>query len=122
VTKVLIDLCEEDRERLGAPGQLVVDPSTISMRETITLQKGVEIGHGVSSYDTVVDWLDALRNSVENPFAYLVLVWLGLRRAGVDKDLADVDAALSKMKVEFVSETTDAGEPGKDPSTPETTS
>jgi hypothetical protein len=82
----------------------------------------VEIGHGVSSYDTVVDWLGALRSSVNNPFAYLVLVWLGLRRAGVEKDLAEVDAALSTMKVEFVSEATDPGESGKDPSTPETTS
>lgn len=120
--KVLITLDEADRERLGAPGQLVVDPGTISMRETITLQKGVEIGHGVSSYDTVVDWLTGLQDSVKDPFAYLVLVWLGLRRAGIEKDLADVDASLSKMRVEFVSESTDTGEPGKGQSDLETTS
>jgi hypothetical protein len=37
-------------------------------------------------------------------------------------DLADVDASLSTMRVEFLTEPTDPEEPGKDESDPETTS
>lgn len=120
--KVLIDLGEQDRERLGAPERMEVDLRAISMREVITIQKGVEIGHGVSSYDSVTHWLQGLQQGSSDPFAYLVLVWLGLLRSGIKMDLADVDASLATTRVEFVTEPTDPGEPGKDQSSPETTS
>lgn len=120
--KIRVSLGDADRELLGAPEQMEVDPSTISMRETIVLQKGVQIGAEASSYDSALDWIEGLRDAGKDPFAYLVLVWLGLRRAGIEKDLAEVDASLSKARIEFISEATDSGELGKDESSPETTS
>lgn len=120
--KILIDLNEADRERLGAPERMEFDPSTVTMREAIILQKGVQIGTDASSYDSVIHWLDGLRDAAKNPFAYLVLVWLALRRVGIEKDLAELDASLSKMRIEFIPEAIDPQEPGKDESSPETTS
>ena len=121
--KALIDLGEQDRERLGAPERMEVDLRAVSMREAIIIQKGVEIGHGASSYDSVNHWLQGLQQGgADDPFAYLVLVWLGLRRAGIQVDLAEVDASLATTKVTFVPDATDPEQPGKDESSPETTS
>jgi hypothetical protein len=54
--------------------------------------------------------------------AELVLVWLALRRAGVKVDLSNLDYEIGSMDWRQSSDPTDVGEPGKDPSTPETTS
>jgi hypothetical protein len=121
--KIRINLGDADRERLDAPDDLEVDVRAVTMRETITMQKGVEIGNGVSSYDSVSDWLAGLqKGAADEPFAYLVLVWLALRRAGRDIPLAELDASLLGTRLEFIVEPTDPGEPGKEPSDPETTS
>lgn len=78
-------------------GEPVIDPAT---------------GKATQKPATVADWQ-----------AEMVLVWLGLRRAQVFVPLAglDYDSDALEWKAED-DEATEAGEPGKDPSTPETTS
>lgn len=121
--KIRIHLGDADRQRLGVTDDLEVDPRTITMRETIILQKGVEIGNGASAYDSVSHWLGALKEGAwQEPFAYLVLLWLALRRSGIDLPLAEVDASLANMQLEFLSEATDPEQPGKGRPTRATTS
>lgn len=118
--EIKLRLGEADRERYGAPEEMTVDPSSISFQEIVTIQKGVDIGGVVCSFDSASQWGDAV--SANDPFAMLVLIWMALKRSGIKVPLVDVDASLVELDLEVVRDPTDAGEPGKDPSTPETTS
>jgi hypothetical protein len=117
--KIRIHLGDADKERFGAPADLDVDPFRISMREMVVLQKGVDIEGVVCTFDSPVEWRKALVQG--NAFAILVLVWLGLRRAGLTPDLASMEIS-DDAEVKFDSEATDAAEPGKGRSRRGTTS
>lgn len=117
--KIRVSLGDADRERYGAPEELVIDPFKISLREMVVLQKGVEIEGVVCTFDSPEEWRQALGNG--NAFAILALVWLGLRRAGLTPDLAAMDVG-DDNRVRFDPEATDAGEPGKGRSRRGTTS
>jgi hypothetical protein len=117
--KIRIHLGDADKERLGAPADLEVDPYKVSIREMVVLQKGVEIEGVVCTFDSPDEWRKALGKA--NAFAILVLVWLGLRRAGLTPDLASMTVD-DDAEVRFDSEATDVGEPGKGRSRRGTTS
>lgn len=132
--RVEIRLSEQDRERFGVGEVIDVDPESVTAREAIILQRGVQDPDGLCiQYDSPDQWRRALagrsgdtdeqRRSSAYP-AYLVLVWLALRRAGVRVPLAEVDfddrAEWAVVDVPAVPD-----DPGKaqgyDPSTPEPT-
>lgn len=117
--KIRIRVTDADRERLGVEQEWVeADPYSLSLNETIVLQKGVEVEGVICSYDSANAWRNAL--SADDSFAWKVLFWLGLRRAGIKAPLGEFDATIIGWEQE--SDPVDPGEPGKDPSTPETTS
>jgi hypothetical protein len=118
--EIKLRLAEADRERYGAPEELSVDPNTISFQETVVIQKGVEIEGAVCSFDSASQWGNAV--STNDPFAMIVLIWIALRRAGIKVPLSEVDASLVGLDLEVIRDPADETEPGKDPSTPETTS
>lgn len=120
MSEIRIRLSDKDRDALGVEQEwLSVDPFDVSMNETVVLQKGVEIEGVVCSYDSAQHWRVGI--SKGEPFASKVLIWLGLRRAGIKVDLGKFDTD-SHFDWELTPEATDPGEPGKDPSTPGTTS
>lgn len=118
--KIRVSLGDADRERYGAPEVMDVDFDTLSWAEMIPAQKGVEIGGVVCSFDSPGQFIDGL-NKVD-PFARIFLLWLALRRAGIQVPLAEVDIPIFSMTTEVVTEATDPAEPGKDQSSLETTS
>ena len=117
--KIRVSLGDADRERYGAPEELVVDPLKVSLREMVVLQKGVEIEGVVCTFDSPQAWRVALGKG--DAFAVLALVWLGLRRAGLTPDLAAMDVS-DDAGIRFDAEATDTGEPGKGRSRRGTTS
>ena len=117
--KIRVSLGDADRERYGAPEELAVDPLKVSLREMLVLQKGVEIEGVVCAFDSPQEWRQALGKA--NAFAILVLVWLGLRRAGLTPDLASMSID-DDAEVRFDPEATDTAEPGKGRRTRGTTS
>lgn len=119
MTEIRIRLSEKDRASFGAEEWLSVDPYDVSFNEAIVLQKGVEIEGKVCSYDSAQHWRQGINKG--EPFAGKVLVWLGLRRAGIKVDLGEMDAN-SYVDWEVVPDPTDPGEPGKEAPTQETTS
>lgn len=122
---IKVQLSEKDRERLGAPEWLPVDPNAVSWKESVVLQKGIEVDvDGVKvvfAYDSPDAWRAALKSPMQ-PAALGVLVWLAARRANLLTSLADFDFDLDAVELEIERDTADPGEPGKDPSIPETTS
>jgi len=145
---VKIRLGDKDRERFDCAEWLPVDPLSVSIREAILLQKGVEVDGGVIAFDSPAAWRLALNGhpligedgepvtveavvdgettkrivKVANYDAEMVLVWLALKRAGTKVALGDVDYDSDDLDWSVQVESEDAGELGKDPSTPETTS
>jgi hypothetical protein len=117
---IRIRLSDADRERLGCPEQIEVDPTHISYDEQIVLQKGVDIEGAVCSFDSAAEWRAALGKG--EPFAEKVLIWVALRRAGLKLPLGGFDADRDGMDWDIERDPTDPGEPGKGTSTPETTS
>lgn len=118
--RILIRLAAADQERLDAPEELAVDPYSVTFQETVVLQKGVEIEGAVCSFDSANDWRTSFGKN--DAFALIVLVWLGLRRAGIKVPLGEVDASERGMSIDVERDPADPGEPGKDPSGPTTTS
>jgi len=99
--QVEIRLSQADRDRLGIPDVIVVDPESVTAREAIILERGASDQDGlVIQFASPDDWRKALagragdtpeaRRSASYP-AYVVLVWLALRRAGVHVPLSEVD-------------------------------
>lgn len=117
--KIRVSLGDADRERYGAPEELVVDPHEVSLREMVVLQKGVEIEGVVCTFDSPQEWRTGVGKG--NAAALLVLIWLGLRRAGLSPDLATLDVS-NNARVRYDGEATDSGEPGKGRSRRGTTS
>jgi hypothetical protein len=78
-------LSDADRERLGCPEFLVNPLDTVTVREAIELQK--------LGYPTPLLFASALAARDEGPdfAARAALVWLALRRAGVESDPATLD-------------------------------
>lgn len=110
--KIRVSLGDADRERYGAPEELVIDPFKISLREMVVLQKGVEIEGVVCTFDSTQEWIAALGKA--NAFAVMVLVWLGLRRAGIMQDLGLLDVANdAETKIRFEAEATDSAGKGR---------
>lgn len=147
--RIKIRLSEDDRKRLDCPEELTADTDRVSMVEAITLQKGVELAPGVVvAYDTPGVWRMALAGRElhlpdgtvvmkepqdgEEPeprrvgdfAAELVLVWLALRQTtGRKVELAGLEYEVGSVDWEVETEDpADPGTPGKEPSTPETTS
>lgn len=118
--EIKLRLAEADRNRYGCPEELSVEPYSMSFQETVVVQKGVSIEGVVCSFDSANAWRNAL--SENDAFAMIVLLWLGLRRAGVRVPLSDVDGDPARLSLEVVRDADDESEPGKGPSTPETTS
>lgn len=108
--KIRVSLGDADRERYGAPEELVIDPLKVSLREMVVLQKGVEIEGVVCTFDSPQEWRQALSRG--NAFAVLVLMWLGLRRAGLTPDLSAMEVG-DDARIRFDPEATDVAEPGK---------
>lgn len=147
--RIKIRLSKEDTARLNCPAELTVDTDRVSMVESITLQKGVELEPGVVlSYDSPAVWRVALagrdlhgpdgklvlaeaedgkapepRRTMDMQAA-LVMVWLALRQTtGRKVELAGLEFDADAMDWEVETEDpADPGTSGKETSTPETTS
>jgi hypothetical protein len=97
-----VQLGKADRARLGVGEWLAMDLLSVTVREAMILQQGADLGDGLTvQYESPADWrADLVRRVGDRPSpvwtAELVLVWLALRRAGVQLPLAglvyDVEA------------------------------
>ncbi len=124
---VEIQLGRADRDRLGCGEWLPVDLHSVTVREAIVLQHGVDLGDAVAvQFDTPAAWRAALAGRSDETGqrrgdfgAELVLVWLALRRGGVTLPLAGVEYDADSREFRVVE--SDEATPGKDPSIPDTT-
>lgn len=127
--RIIIQLGETDRARLGAPEVLTYDPAKVMAREAALLRKVTgwsleRLGEGLQGTPVldeagapVLD--DDEQPRVEHdPEALIVMVWLALLRSGMTTRYADVDFDLAELQVDYDDEGAD---PGKG-STPATTS
>lgn len=126
-----IRLSDADRERYGCEEWLDADAASVSVREAMALQP--------LGFTSPTDWRQALRGDVveedgkpvlrpdgqplrrqgrQYPAALLGLVWLALKRSGVQVGLDDLDFDMDNLDIEAPPEPEQADEPGKDPSTP----
>ena len=104
-----LKLGEADRERLGAPESISIDLGGITNREAIRLR--------VLGFNTPRQWRTALRgrpldaegNSTDSEQAvdfemdyqaWTALVWLALRRAGIEKDPAELEFDIDALTYE----------------------
>lgn len=83
-------LSPEDRERLGAPEVIAFDETRLMLSEARAVQKA-------SGYHPD-DWFDGLKKGA--PDAVAAVVWLALRRAGVEITYDDVDFDLGALVYE----------------------
>lgn len=108
-------LSEPDRERLGAPERLLVDLDTITNREAIQIRTMGYRTPRLFRRALVSTRLDADGNEVKGPNAKLaseggqvvdfendyaawtVLVWLALKRAGIDTDVRTLEFDLEGL-------------------------
>ncbi len=131
-------LTEADRERLGAPERLHIDPNTISNREAIQIRTmGFRTPRMLRLALSLIR-LDADGNEVRNADAKLaseggevvdfeidyaawtVLMWLALKRAGIDTDVRTLEFDIEAMgsapdDVEVEPEPAPKDEPPPDP-------
>jgi hypothetical protein len=124
-----IQLSEPDRTRFGCPEWLTVDLSLTTLNEMEAIQKAV----GFDSDEDLIEAWDAQFQKASKQILYdrdawRVIVWLGLRNAGVfvaktpeemATEIVDLDCQVKRIRLEA-----DPG-PGKDQtssSTPSTTS
>lgn len=111
-----LKLGEADRERLGSPAELSIDLAGITVREAIRLR--------TLGFNTPRLWRNALRgkpmdedgnpvprevDGESNPAiadyevdyqAWAALVWLALKRAGIDSDPATLDFDMDALTYE----------------------
>ena len=116
-----LKLSEADRERLGAPEELSIDLAGITNREAIRLR--------TLGYNTPRLWRSALRGKpvdedgnpatgeaiadyVMDYQAWTCLLWLALKRVGIESDPATLEFDLDGMSYEADPEP-EAAEPGK---------
>jgi hypothetical protein len=106
---IRITFTEADRAAFGLDSaELLYDEGSLRVSEVRRLQSLAGL--------SVKQWGEGLNNG--DTEAIVALVWLALARAGVTVGYADLDFDLAGLKFEPVVEDS----PGKDPSTPETTS
>ncbi len=94
-------LSEPDRERLGAPERMHIDPDSISNREAIQIRTMGFRTPRLFRRALKSTPLDADGNEVERDgevdsyehdyAAWTVLVWLALKRSGIDADVRTLD-------------------------------
>lgn len=142
--KILLFLSEADQNRFGCGPQLEVDPLAITAREAAAIQEPFFPKH--DGFVSPWEWREALRGKpmvdqygapvmvdVEedgvtkqeqkrkpNYAANAVVVWLCLRRAGVNVELADLDYDADNARFTFQADQPEGQ--GKDNSDPATTS
>lgn len=115
-------LPDADRERLGCPDLLILDPLSVTVREVAALQKGVVIDEDLTiQYDNMSYWSKGLEQS--EPTAAWVLVWLALRHSGIMVSLAELESLpIHQVKLDFVGDEVEPEDPdaspGKDEETP----
>jgi hypothetical protein len=80
VSKVRISLAAADRERLGAPEWLDVDAGAIGIGEMIEIEDEL----GLDLHKFLAGW-------PTGPRTLKGIVWIGLRRAGVNVPLAELE-------------------------------
>jgi hypothetical protein len=102
-------LTEDDRQRLGVDGDLPIDLAGITNREAIALKT---VGFATPNL-----FRAALRE--EDPAAITALVWLCLKRAGVQADLASLEFDIDDLDYIPDPDPSPAWEPGKAPPGPE---
>lgn len=113
-----IRLSDDDRTRLGneagreCPEWLEYDFAKLSLREAILLQH-----NGVDA----AKFRDELSAEPTNFQAWLMLIYLAVARAGLKVSLDDFDVNGDGIDLDFDDQAA-AASPGKDPSTPTTTS
>jgi hypothetical protein len=91
-------LSDVDRERLGGPEWLDLDHYSVTAREAAILQRGFDLDGEHVAFEHPGEWRKALSPDGDSPWAAtLVLVWLALRRAGVQVALADLDFNLDSL-------------------------
>jgi hypothetical protein len=127
--KIRLSLGEADRKRYDCPEWIEFDPFTVTMAETIVMQRGADIDGVVVGFDEPGMWRNAMTKG--DIGAFLITVWLGLRRAGAVVSLTDA-ATVEFDAVKYAVVSDDPAEdapaedaPGKDQpesSDPETTS
>lgn len=130
-----LKLGQADRERLGAPAELPIELAGLTVREAIRLRvlgyntprlwrnalRGKSLDEDGNPVPREVDGVDENGNpaKVPNPAAvdtemdyqaWAVLVWLALKRAGVESDPSTLDFDLDALTYEADPEP----EPGKD--------
>lgn len=62
--KIRLRLGDADRERYGCPEWMELDPNTVSMGETIAMQKGIKVEDDIVAFDEPTDWLAAIGGRV----------------------------------------------------------
>lgn len=87
---IRIRLGAEDREALGAPEVLDIDPRLLRLKEIRAIQR--EAGF------TVEQLAAALKNKELDAIA--AMVWIGLRRAGVEVTFEDLDFSFADLDME----------------------
>ena len=114
-------LTDADRERLGCPEFLPFEPGSLTNREAIELRK--------LGYKTPVKFWDALRAERETDgdqvvdvvldyVAWTALVWLALRRVGIQSDPATLEFDVDGLQY-VPNEEPAEEEPGKAPAVPD---
>lgn len=91
---ITIKLGAADREALGAPEAMQIDPTRFRLAEVRALKR--ETGHTVESLSQALQGGD-VEGKVE---ATAAMVWLALRRAGVQVAYDDLDFDLAEMDLE----------------------
>ena len=111
--KIRLSLGETDRKKYGCDEWIEFDPFTVTMAETIVMQRGADIDGVVVGFDEPGASRTAMTKG--DMGAFLVTIWLGLRRAGAVVSLVDaatVDFDAAKYDVVLDDPAEDA--PGKD--------
>lgn len=91
---ITIKLCAADREALGAPEAMHVDPQRFRLAEVRALKR--ETGYTVEALSQALQG-GGLEDKVE---ATAAMVWLALRRHGVEVAYEDLDFDLAEMALE----------------------
>jgi hypothetical protein len=90
-------LSKPDRDRLGCPELLPVDVTSITNREAIALRKLGYATPTVFRRALSVRKLDEGAFDVD-PLAWTGVVWLALKRRGIDADLLDLEFDLDALE------------------------
>lgn len=100
---IQFSLGDDDRERLGAPEWLDVDTAKLSIDDCVLIQETLGM-----------DVVDFLEGFPRNALTIKGFVWIGLKNAGVETDLA----TLTFMPYQGTSRVAEDTNVGKDGSTP----